>query len=79
MTLYDLTNEINIQGNICIIVFDPDGNETERRYFRDQSDFNAYYEGADDLDNCEVSFIYPTHAYCETAWLNIELIKEDDE
>ena len=73
MTLYDLTNSMTLQGNICITVFDPDGREKERRYFRDQDDFTTYHVDADDLDDLEVSYIYPAHSYPERAWLHIDL------
>jgi len=73
MTLYDLTNEITLQGDICIKVFDPDGNEKETRHFYEQTDFNTYCENADDLDDLEVSFIYPLHAIGGGSWVCIEL------
>ena len=73
MTLYELTNSMTLQGNICITVFSSDGNEKEQRHFRDQDDFSTFMNDAEDLDDLEVTYIYATRAYCETAWLNIEV------
>ena len=72
MTLYELTNSMTIQGNICIKIFDLDGREHERRIFKDQDDFTTYHVNADDLDNLEITYMYAYRDYCE-AWLTIEL------
>ena len=73
MTLYDLTNETTLQGDVCIKVFDQDGNEKESRFFRDQCEFICYCNDVDDLENLEVSFIYPHKSPDGAAWLVIEL------
>lgn len=72
MTLYELTNSMTIQGNICIKIFDLDGREHERRIFKDRDDFTTYHAGADDLDDLEIIYMYAGREHCET-WLNIEL------
>jgi hypothetical protein len=73
MKLYELCSQIIIQGNIELIVFDEDGNETDRRYYHDQDDFDTNCTDAYDLEDLEVTYIYPTKAPGGSVWLNIEV------
>lgn len=73
MTLYELTNSMTIQGNICVTIYDANGKETDRRFYYDLSDFVTYHEDADDLDDFVVTYIYADRAIDGGAWLNIEL------
>ena len=72
MTLYDLANSMTIQGNVCIKIFDLDGREHERRFFKDQEDFTTYHAGAADLDDLEVIYMYASRENTAIC-LNIEL------
>ena len=72
MTLYELTNSMTIQGNIFIKIFDLDGREHERRFFRNHDDFTTYRVGADDLDDLEIIYMYASRENA-AIWLNIEL------
>jgi hypothetical protein len=67
-----------IQGNIELIVFDEHGNETERRWFYDQTDFDTNCNDASDLDDLEVTYIYPTKAPGGSVWLNIEVMESHE-
>jgi hypothetical protein len=71
MKLYELCSQMIIQGNIELIVFDEDGNETERRFYHDQDDFDTNCTDAFDLEDLEVTYIYPTKAPGGSVWLNI--------
>lgn len=73
MRLYELCSAIIIQGNIELAVFDEEGNEKERRFYRDQFDFDTNCTDASDLEELEVTYIYPAKAYDGTQWLIIEL------
>jgi hypothetical protein len=77
MTLYELTNDLTMQGNIKITIYDQDGNEKEVRRFTDQGDFTTYNADAYDLDDLEVAYIWPTYEQGE-AWINIELTEDED-
>lgn len=74
MTLYDLTQSLTLQGNISVIVTE-DGRETETRNFHDMTDFVCGLTDCDDIEDYEVTYIYPTHDFGVT-WLNIEVEKE---
>lgn len=78
MTLYELCNNITLQGNIEIKLFAPDGTELESLLFPDEWDFNITYYRPE-LEDLEVSYIYPTRGHNGTNWLTIEIIKEDEE
>ena len=79
MTLYELCDNITLQGNIEIKVFDPEGTELESHFFRDEYDFNVSYTEHSELDELPVSYIYPNKSYDGTVWLVIEVTKEDEE
>lgn len=73
MKLYELCSSIIIQGNIEIKVFTEDGNEKESRYYRDEMDFDTNCNDAYELEDLEVTYIYPAKAYDGTQWLVIEV------
>lgn len=73
MTLYELVNSTTIQGNIEIRVFDQDNTEIESRVFRDQDDFNPKYRDCDDIEDCDILFIYCHKSPDGTPWLTIEV------
>ena len=73
MKLYELCSAIIIQGNIELAVFDEEGNEKERRFYRDQFDFDTNCTDAFELEDLEVTYIYPAKAYDGTQWLVIEV------
>ena len=77
MTLYDLANTTTIQGNIEIKIFNADGIETECRFYRDQDDFNPLYNDCDDVEEYEVSYIYPRKSADGTTWLTIEIVLDE--
>lgn len=77
MTLYELADTVALMGNIIIKVFDGDGNEKESRFVRDSGGFNCICDDADDLEDCEVSYMYPERGI-GTAWLVIEVIRETE-
>lgn len=58
MTLYELTNQITLQGNIEVIVFDEKGNEKETRFIPDVDDLDVYCYDIDDLEELEVKYMY---------------------
>lgn len=73
MKLYELCSAIIIQGNIELTVFDEEGKEKERRFYRDQFDFDTNCCDAYELEDLEVTYIYPAKAYDGTQWLVIEV------
>lgn len=73
MTLHDLTTSILIQGNIAVKVFDEAGNELDRRFYRDESDFDCNCNDCIDIEDLEVTYIYPSKAYDGTPWLVVEV------
>jgi hypothetical protein len=73
MKLYELCSAIIIQGNIEIKVFTEDGNEKESRYYRDEMDFDTNCTDAYELEDLEVTYIYPSKAYDGTQWVVIEV------
>lgn len=77
MTLFELTDPVAIQGNVEIKIFDDSGNEKNSRFFRDQSAFIPRYEDCEDLEDCEVLYIYTTKSYDGTPWLVIEIIQDE--
>ena len=79
MTLFELTDPVAIQGNVEIKIFDGSGNEKESLFYRDQSTFIPRYEGCDELEDCEVLYIYPMKSYDGTPWLVIEITKDYDD
>ena len=79
MTLYDLCNSLTIQGNIELKVFDPDGTELNSYCFRDEYEFQIAYTAFPELEDLEVSYIYPSKSYDGTIWLTIEVTQEDEE
>ena len=58
MTLYELTDNITLQGNIEIVVFDSNGNEKETRFFPDVDSLDVYCYDISDLDELEVTYMY---------------------
>ena len=58
MTLYDLMNNITLQGHIEIQLFDKSGEEKESRFFEHCEDLNGM-ELPDGWEDKEVSYIYP--------------------
>lgn len=77
MTLYELADTVTLQGNIIIKVFDGEGNEKESRFVHESTGFNCICDDADDLEDCEVSYMYPERG-TGTAWLVIEVIREEE-
>ncbi len=75
MTLYDLTTSFLIQGNISVKVFDEAGSEIESRFYRDQDDFDTNCTDAFELEDFEVTYMYPSKACDGTPWLVIEVSK----
>jgi hypothetical protein len=73
MRLYELCSQIVIQGNIELAVFDEEGNEKERRFYRDQFDFDTNCTDAFDLEDLEVTYMFPNKGCDGSAWLVIEL------
>ena len=78
MKLYELCTQIVIQGNIELIVFDEHGNEKERRFYYDQTDFDTNCTDAYELEDLEVTYIYPTKSHGGSVWLNIEVIESHE-
>lgn len=78
MTLYELCNNITLQGNIEIKLFDSQGNELESILFPDEWDFNITYTHPE-LEDLEISYIYTTRGLNGSHWMTIEIIKEDEE
>lgn len=72
MYLYEICSQVIIQGNICVKVFH-NGQEEDSRYYRDMDDFDSFSADIDDLEECEVRYIYPTKACDGTQWLVIEV------
>lgn len=79
MTLYDLSCACTLQGNIEIKVFNQAGEELESRCAREQVSFECVFTNTDDLEDCEVSYMYATKSADGTEWLVIELVQEADE
>jgi len=73
MTLYDLSSSILIQGNVAVKVFDESGSEKESRFYHEQSDFDTNCCDAYELEDLEVTYIYPSKATDGTPWLVIEV------
>lgn len=73
MTFYELTTTITLQGNIEVKIFNNQGDEIENRFFRDLDDFNINCTDTDDLEDCEVTYIYCTKSADGTPWLTIEV------
>lgn len=72
MTLYDLLTNITIQGNIRIVIFDPDENETDREYYTDTDQLSP---GC--IEN-EIILDYPvTYMYSQNGYLTIEVQEPD--
>lgn len=78
MTLYDLCNNISLQGNIEVKVFDLAGNELETHLFMDEWQFQITYTHPE-LEDLYVSYIYATRGRNGTIWTTIEITKEDEE
>ncbi len=78
MTLYELCNNITLQGNIEIKVFAPNGDEDESFFYRDEYDFNIAYTDHPELEDTTVSYMYPSKSYDGTVWFIIEVTKEDE-
>ena len=73
MTFYELTTAITLQSNVELVIYDSRGDELERRYFRDQDDFSTGYTDTEDLEECEVTYIYCTKSCDGTPWLVVEM------
>ena len=79
MTLYDLCNNITLQGNIELKVFDPEGTVLDSHFFRDEYEFHIAYTAYTELEDLEVSYIYPSKSCDGTVWLIIEVTQEGEE
>lgn len=79
MTLYELCEEITLQGNIELKIFNQEGNEINSNFFHDETDFHISYTEHTNLEELPVSFIYPTKGYNGAVWLVIEVVKEDED
>lgn len=79
MTLYELCEEITIQGNIEIKVFDTAGNEVENHFFREEYDFHIAYTEHAELEDLQVSFMYAQKGIGGIVWFVIEVTQEDEE
>lgn len=77
MTLYELCDNITIQGNIELKVFDQEGNELDSYFFRDEYEFNITYTEHTELEDLPVSYMYTQKSYDGTAWFVIEVTRED--
>ena len=75
MTLCELTNELTLQGNILVKVFDTEGNEQESRFVRDSGGLECIGDDLTDFEDCEVSYMYAT----SKNWLVIEVVLEEKE
>jgi hypothetical protein len=73
MKLYELCTQMIIQGNIELVVFDEHGEEKERRWYHDQTDFDTNCTDAYDLEDLEVTYIFPQKASGGSVWLVIEV------
>ena len=60
-------------------VFDIEGNELETHFFPNEYEFHIKYTDLTELEDLEISYIYPSKSYGGKVWLTIEVIKEDDE
>lgn len=79
MTLYELCDNITIQGNIELKVFDRDGTELDTHFFPDEYSFHITYTALTELEELPVSYIYPSKSYDGKVWLTIEVTTEDEE
>ena len=77
MTFYELTTSLTLQGNIEVKVFDADGDLKESRCFRDLNDFSCTCTDTNDLEECEVTYMYATKSADGEAWLVIEIAEVD--
>lgn len=75
MKLYELCNQSIIQGNVCIKVFTEEGTEKEARYYHDNEAFDTYCSDAYDLEDLEVTYIYPAKSNDGKPWLVIEVLE----
>lgn len=57
ITLYELVNNITIQGNVSVVPFNKDGDEIGRIYV-DHTDDLANYDKFDEYEDWPVTFIY---------------------
>lgn len=73
MTFYDLTTTITLQGNIEVKIFNHLGDEIDSRFFRDLDDFSISCTETEDLEDCEVTYIYSKKSCDGTAWLTVEV------
>ena len=71
MTIYDLSRDITIQGNIQIVVYDSTGEEIETFYFRDELSFDTICCDIDGHEDAEVTYIYH-----DDNWLVIECVED---
>jgi hypothetical protein len=79
MTLYELCDNITIQGNIELKVFDSEGTEFDSHFFREEYEFHITYTAYTELEDLQVSYMYTTKSYDGTVWLVIEVTKEEEE
>lgn len=78
MNFYEFTTTFTLQGNIEIKVFDAEGNELESRCFQDLSDFDCTCTDTNDLEDCEVTYMYATKSADGEAWMVIEVAKVEE-
>lgn len=73
MTFYELTTSITLQGNIEVKIFNSMGDEIESRCFRDLDDFSISCTDTEDLEDCEVTYVYSSKSCDGTPWLTVEV------
>ena len=78
MTLYELCENIELQGNIEVKVFATDGTETQTYLFPDEWGFHITFTNPE-IEDYEVGYIYTSTGRNKTHWLTIEVTKEDEE
>ena len=78
MTLYELSQSFNLQGNIEIKVFDSEGNEKETRCFEGVDSFCCTCTDTNDLEDLEVTYMYATKSPDGEAWMVIEVSETEE-
>ena len=79
MTLYEFSNVTMLQGNIEIKICDMDGNARESRSFKEQQNFNCFYNNCNDIKYYKVCFVYSNQSADGTPWVTIELMYDFDD
>ena len=78
MTLKELSQSFNLQGNIEIKVFDPEGNEKETRCFKNEDTFCCTCTDTNDLEDLEVTYMYAIKSADGEAWMVIEVSEAEE-